>query len=46
MLVSISLLAAQVPAADFVMKYGISQPKGSDRAASMEFFEKELEKQP
>ena len=26
------------------MKYGISQPKGSDRAASMEYFEKELEK--
>lgn len=44
MLVSISLLATQVPAADFVMKYGISQPKGSDRATSMEYFEKELEK--
>jgi len=44
MLVSISFLATQVTAADFVMKYGISQPKGSDRAASMEYFEKELEK--
>ncbi len=43
-LMSIALLATQVPAADFVLKFGISQPKGSDRAASMEFFEKELEK--
>ncbi|MGD1975419.1 MAG: TRAP transporter substrate-binding protein [Desulfobacterales bacterium] len=43
-LLSISLLTTPVLAADFVMKFGISQPKGSDRAASMEFFEKELEK--
>ncbi len=44
MLVSVSLLATPVLAADFVMKFGISQPKGSDRATSMEFFKKELEK--
>ena len=43
-LLSISLFTTPVRAADFVMKFGISQPKGSDRAASMEFFEKELEK--
>ena len=43
-LVSISLLVTPAAAADFVMKFGISQPQGSDRATSMEFFEKELEK--
>ena len=44
MLVSISLLATPAAAAEFVMKFGISQPQGSDRATSMEYFEKELEK--
>ena len=37
-------LAAPAFSADFVMKFGISQPQGSDRATSMEYFEKELEK--
>jgi C4-dicarboxylate-binding protein DctP len=44
MLVGIFFLSTQVGAAEFVMKFGISQPKGSDRATSMEYFEKELEK--
>lgn len=38
------LLAAPALSAEFVMKFGISQPKGSDRATSQEYFEKELEK--
>jgi C4-dicarboxylate-binding protein DctP len=44
MLVGISFLATPAGAADFIMKFGISQPKGSDRATSMEYFEKELDK--
>lgn len=43
-LVSLTLLAAQAFSADFVMKFGISQPQGSDRATSMEYFAKEVEK--
>ena len=38
------MLATKAPAADFFMKFGISYPKVSDRADSMEYFEKELEK--
>ena len=44
MLVAFCFLATPAFTADFVMKFGISQPQGSDRAASMEFFKKELEK--
>ena len=43
-LLIVLLLAAPAFSAEFVMKFGISQPKGSDRATSMEYFEKELEK--
>ncbi|NNK97180.1 MAG: TRAP transporter substrate-binding protein [Desulfobacterales bacterium] len=44
LLVSITLVSAQAFGADFVMKFGISQPQGSDRATSMEYFAAEVEK--